>query len=77
MDDRIVLDLYRHEVGAPRAEHYAHWTLEGRRVLSTEAFFTRTCAFADVWGPSMCPSTKRSLPPSFPTRSTTQEPVWP
>jgi long-chain acyl-CoA synthetase len=48
MDDRIVLDLYRHEVGAPRAEHYAHWTLEGRRVLSTEDFFTRTCAFADA-----------------------------
>jgi long-chain acyl-CoA synthetase len=48
MSDRTVLDIYRHEVDAPRAEHYAHWTPAGRRVLSTEEFFTRTCALADA-----------------------------
>ena len=48
MTDRTVLDLYRHEVDAPRAEHYAHWTPAGRRVLSTEDFFAKTCAQADA-----------------------------
>ena len=48
MADRTVLDLYRHEVDAPRAEHYAHWTPAGRRVLSTEDFFARTSALADA-----------------------------
>jgi long-chain acyl-CoA synthetase len=48
MADRIVLDLYRHEVDAPRVEHYAHWTPAGRRALSTEDFFTKTCALADA-----------------------------
>jgi long-chain acyl-CoA synthetase len=48
MADRTVLDLYRHEVDAPRAEHYAHWTPAGRRVLSTEDFFAKTCALADA-----------------------------
>jgi long-chain acyl-CoA synthetase len=48
MADRTVLDLYRHEVDAPRPEHYAHWTPAGRRVLSTEEFFARTCAMADA-----------------------------
>jgi long-chain acyl-CoA synthetase len=47
MADRTVLDLYRHEVDAPRAEHYAHWTPAGRRVLSTEDFFAKSCALAD------------------------------
>jgi len=46
MVDRTVLDLYRHEVDAPRAEHYSHWTPSGRRVLSTEDFFASTCALA-------------------------------
>ena len=46
MTDRTVLDIYRHEVDAPRAEHYAHWTPSGRRVLSTEDFFASTCALA-------------------------------
>jgi long-chain acyl-CoA synthetase len=48
MDDRIILDLYRHEVEAPRPEHYAHWTPQGRRVLSTEEFFRKTCGLADA-----------------------------
>ena len=48
MADRTVLDIYRHEVDAPRAEHYAHWTPTGRRVLSTEEFFAKTCALADT-----------------------------
>jgi len=48
MTDRTVLDIYRHEVEAPRAEHYAHWTPAGRRVLSTEDFFAKTCALADA-----------------------------
>jgi len=43
-----VLDLYRHDVEAPRAEHYAHWSSAGRRVLSTEDFFARTCALAEA-----------------------------
>ncbi len=46
MADRTVLDIYRHEVDAPRPEHYAHWTPRGRRALSTEQFFRRTCALA-------------------------------
>jgi long-chain acyl-CoA synthetase len=48
MADRTVLDLYRHDVEAPRAHHYAHWTPGGCRVLSTEEFFRRTAAFADA-----------------------------
>jgi long-chain acyl-CoA synthetase len=48
MTDRTVLDIYRHEVDAPRAEHYTHWTPTGRRVLSTEDFFAKTCALADA-----------------------------
>jgi long-chain acyl-CoA synthetase len=47
--DRTVLDLYRHEVDAPRAEHYAHWTPAGRRTISTEDFLARTCALADAF----------------------------
>jgi long-chain acyl-CoA synthetase len=49
MTDRTVLDVYRHEVDAPRAEHYSHWTPAGRRVLSTEDFFARTCALTDAF----------------------------
>ncbi len=48
MADRTVLDLYRHDVEAPRSRHYAHWTTDGCRVLSTEEFFGRTAAFADA-----------------------------
>ena len=47
MADRTVLDLYRHDIGAPRPEHYAHWTPRGRRVLSTEEFLRKTCVLAD------------------------------
>jgi len=47
MGDRTVLDLYRHDVEAPRDEHYAHWTPEGKRTLSTAEFFHRTCALAE------------------------------
>jgi long-chain acyl-CoA synthetase len=47
MTDRTVLDVYRHEVDAPREEHYAHWTPAGRRVVSTAEFFNKTCALAD------------------------------
>ncbi|HSN55667.1 MAG TPA: long-chain fatty acid--CoA ligase [Candidatus Sulfomarinibacteraceae bacterium] len=46
MTERTVLDFFRHEVEAPRSEHYAHWTPSGRRVLTTEQFFDRTAAFA-------------------------------
>ena len=46
MGDRTVLDLYRHDVEAPRDEHYAHWTPGGKRTLSTGEFFRRTCALA-------------------------------
>jgi long-chain acyl-CoA synthetase len=48
MADRTVLDIYRHDVDAPRAEHYSHWTPAGRRVLSTEDFFARTTSLADA-----------------------------
>lgn len=47
MADRTVLDVYRHEVEAPREEHYAHWTPAGRRVVSTVDFFNKTSALAD------------------------------
>jgi len=46
MTDRNVLDLYRHEVDAPRDEHYFHFTPEGRRVLSTQQFFELTSNLA-------------------------------
>jgi long-chain acyl-CoA synthetase len=50
MTERTVLDLYRHDFDSPRREHYSHWTLEGRRVLSTEQFFDRTAALAGALG---------------------------
>ena len=50
MSDRTVLDLYRHDVDSPRADHYAHWTPDGRRTLSTEEFFARTASLADGLG---------------------------
>jgi long-chain acyl-CoA synthetase len=48
MADRTVLDLYRHDFDAPRAEHYAHWTPTGRRTLSTEMFFRATSSLAEA-----------------------------
>jgi long-chain acyl-CoA synthetase len=47
MAERTVLDLYRHDFDAPRAEHYAHWTPDGRRTLSTEEFFRSTSSLAE------------------------------
>ncbi len=46
MTDRNVLDLYRHEVDAPRDEHYFHFTPEGTKVLSTMEFFELTSNLA-------------------------------
>jgi len=48
MSERNILDIYRNEVEAPRAEHYFHYTPEGRRVLSTEEFFSRTAGLASA-----------------------------
>jgi long-chain acyl-CoA synthetase len=50
MPDRTVLDLYRHDVDAPRSHHYVHWTLDGRRSFTTGEFLRRTCALADALG---------------------------
>jgi long-chain acyl-CoA synthetase len=47
MGDRTILDVYRHEVEAPREEHYSHWTPRGRRALSTADFFAKTCALGE------------------------------
>jgi long-chain acyl-CoA synthetase len=46
MTVRNVLDLYRREFDAPRDQHYFHYTLEGKRVLSTQEFFRRTAGLA-------------------------------
>jgi len=45
-EPRNVLDLYRMETERPRAEHYFHYTPDGRKVYSTEDFFQRTASFA-------------------------------
>ncbi len=50
MVDRTVLDLYRHDVESPRSRHYTHWTLEGRKTLSTGGFFSKVCSLADAFG---------------------------
>ena len=47
MPERTVLDFYRSEISSPRGQHYAHWTPEGRRVLTTEQFFDRTAALSN------------------------------
>ena len=47
MNDRTVLDLYRHDLQAPRERHYAHWGTEGSRFLSTSDFLRLTAALAD------------------------------
>jgi len=41
-----ILHLYRNELDSPRDEHYFHFTPDGQRVLSTDAFFERTANFA-------------------------------
>ena len=48
MPESTILDFYRNEISSPRGEHYAHWTPEGRRVLSTHQFFNRTAALANA-----------------------------
>jgi long-chain acyl-CoA synthetase len=44
--DTTILDLYRHEVEAPRDGHYTHWVPGGRRTLATGEFLGRTAAIA-------------------------------
>jgi len=46
MTDRTILDLYRHEVDAPRAQHYSHYFPGGSRTLSTDEFFGATAGLA-------------------------------
>ncbi len=46
MSYETILDLYRNEVEAPRAEHYFFFAPGQKRVLSTEQFFKRTAALA-------------------------------
>lgn len=46
MNERTILDFYRHEVDKPREKHYYHYTPEGSRALSTEDFFKRVSALA-------------------------------
>jgi len=48
MPERTILDFYRSEISSPRGQHYAHWTPEGRRVLTTEQFFDRTAALSSA-----------------------------
>jgi long-chain acyl-CoA synthetase len=48
MTDRTIVDLYRHDLEAPRSDHYVHWTLRGRRSFSTEEFFRRSWGFSDA-----------------------------
>jgi long-chain acyl-CoA synthetase len=47
VNDRTVLDLYRHDLQAPRERHYAHWEAERCRALSTSDFLRMTAALAD------------------------------
>ncbi len=48
MDDRTILDLYRHELEEPREEHYLHYHDGGRRAFGTLEFFARTAVLADA-----------------------------
>ena len=47
MAEKTILDLYRHDVEAPRSHHYRHHAPGGSRSLSTEEFFQRTAALSD------------------------------
>ena len=49
MDDATILDLYRNELGEPRARHYVHFTPGSRRAFSTGEFFERTVALAGAF----------------------------
>jgi hypothetical protein len=44
VNDRTVLDLYRHDLQAPRERHYSHWDAERYRFLSTSDFLRSTAA---------------------------------
>jgi long-chain acyl-CoA synthetase len=46
MTEKTVLDLYRHEIDAPREQHYYHYSLDGHTTLSTAEFFSRTSGLA-------------------------------
>jgi long-chain acyl-CoA synthetase len=46
MTDKTILDLSRHELDAPREEHYFHYFPGGKRVLSTAEYFRRTAGLA-------------------------------
>jgi long-chain acyl-CoA synthetase len=46
MTEKNILDLYSKEIESPRDEHYVHYTPEGQRVLSTNAFFEQTSQLA-------------------------------
>lgn len=48
MTPKTVLDLYRHDVEAPRRRHYSHFTPSGSRSVSTEEFFSTTTALAQA-----------------------------
>ena len=48
MSDRTILDLYRHELDDPRADHYVHYFPGGTRSFGTMDFFHRTAALADA-----------------------------
>jgi len=43
---RTILDLYRHDVEAPRPDHYYHYFPGGKRTLSTEQMLARTACLA-------------------------------
>ncbi len=46
MTENNILHVYRREFDAPRDEHYLHVTPQGRRVLSSAAFFEQTSRLA-------------------------------
>jgi len=48
MNDRTILDLYRHELDDPREDHYVHYFPGGTRSFGTMEFFYRTVALADA-----------------------------
>jgi len=48
MPQRTILDFYRRDTEHPRAEHYLHYTRDGRRALSTEQFLAATAALSQA-----------------------------
>ena len=47
MPTTTILDLYRNELDRPRGDHYTHFTADGVRSVSTEAFFDAAVALSD------------------------------